>query len=245
MRNFIFIFAAILNSATVFSEDSIKVPFVPSAGEISKAMANPSGVSNEIRLQVEAAKSLYKCKGDQKRLTNDVTFFTKSNAEDSTKVSGNFQEGFLPGTISNVYIGRSAFSDLMFVTKVTNGSKVIGYNVTLSFCEVQNAYKGAANLISNKSRIANFNASYGIALSTDSNCSHGMVALAHNALVTIKNEESKTPDFQVPTSFTKSECISVPNGVAPKEVSDDSRGSSKPTSADSSKEEKSSNSVSK
>jgi len=72
------------------------------------------------------------------RLVNDVSFYVTGGAVNLNTIGGNWTPGFLQsGTISSMYVGVSAYRDLMFVTKVTDGIKVVGYNVTLSFCESQ------------------------------------------------------------------------------------------------------------
>lgn len=257
-----------MNSTATHAEDSVKVPAIPTAGEINKVVTptsdghetsasklfwtgNPAiGVSDKMRFQVQMAKKNASCLEGKKRLDNDVNFYVSGNSESASKISGNFQQGILPGKASDLYIGTSAFKDLMFVTKVTDGSKVLGYNVTLSFCSVQNPYKdkGFANLISDDRQLTNFIAPNGIILSVDSHCDHGTIDAAMNTSITSAVGSSTSgigTNFQAPTSFAKVGCLSAISDKESSAVVNDSRSSTKPTSIDSPVTEKSSSAVSK
>jgi len=82
---------------------------------------------------INEARSHYTCKNGGTRL-EDVTFSTTTIVS-QTSISGSpMNNSVIAGTVANVYAGFSDYGDLMFVSKMTNGQSVIGYNVTVSFC---------------------------------------------------------------------------------------------------------------
>jgi hypothetical protein len=172
---------------------------------------NPALASNpQIVNQVQSIKANVTCMNGY-RLTNDVSFYVNGGVVGANRIGGNFQPGFLTnGTISQMWVGVSVFRDIMFVTKVSNGSQVVGYNVTLSFCEMKNTY--AANLpsiISNERALTQFVAPYGIILDTNSYCGYGVVDWAQNTRITSQrslNNPYSPPDAYPVTSFTKPNC---------------------------------------
>ena len=176
--------------------------------------SNPALSSNpQIDSQVQSIKANVACTNGY-RLTNDVSFFLPGSfaagSGSRTTIGGQFQEGFMSnGTISQLYVGVSLYRDLMFVTKVTNGSQVLGFNVTLSYCEVKNSYQGLPSIISNERPLKNFRAQSGIVLDTDTHCGYGVVDWAPNTVITSLRElsnPSSPPDVDVPVSFTKPTC---------------------------------------
>jgi hypothetical protein len=94
----------------------------------------------------------------------------------------------------------------MFVTKVTDNGKVIGYNVTISLCEVPNAYLGLPALVSDDRTLTGFQAPGGIVLAEAKDCGYGEIAFANNTTLlsqkSISNPET-TADFPVNTSFAQ------------------------------------------
>lgn len=165
-----------------------------------------SGLAPKISADVQSIKTTMACTNGRKRLKSDVSFYTTSVAEHSNKLAGNFQSGFLStGTISDLYVGVSAFKDLMFVTKVKNGDKIVGYNVTLSFCELPNSFKDMPAIISDNRPIDSFRAPYGIILGEKSStCNQGSVLSMTSTVVSRRSSEANSaPDAQVPTSFVE------------------------------------------
>ena len=171
---------------------------------------NPALSSNPaIVTQVQSLKSSVACLTGRNRLANDVSFYINGGSISGTTIGGNWQSGFMStGTISNLYIGVSAYRDLLFVTKVTNGGQVIGYNVTLSFCEVPNAYPNYPALVSNDRPLVNFQAPNGIVLDTNTYCGYGVVDAAINTIIVSQKSSTNpyTSDYPVYTSFTKPSC---------------------------------------
>lgn len=218
--------ALILNVSITTANDL--VPVIPDASVIDKAVSPVKGGCDQCETasksgnsspfyggpvpkamveQVQSIKSTVACDKGKKRLKNDVSFFTTSTPGNSSTLKGNFQSGFMSnGTISDLYVGVSAFKDLMFVTKVKNGDKIVGYNVTLSYCELPNAYKDMAAIISDTRPIDNFSAPYGINLSEKgSSCGHGSVVSISSMVISRRDgtDTHSGPDAQVPTSFVE------------------------------------------
>lgn len=158
--------------------------------------------------QYNSIKSAITCLPGRNRLLNDVSFYVQGNFT-GTAIGGNWIPGFLTnGTITDMYVGVSAFRDLMFLTKVTNGSQVVGYNVTLSFCEVPNAYVNYPALVSNDRQLINFQAPYGIYINTAKPCGYGLIASAQNTVIISQRSTTNpyTSDYPIYTSFAAPSC---------------------------------------
>jgi hypothetical protein len=160
--------------------------------------------------QVNSIKANVACSNGY-RLTNDVSFNISGGYISGTKIGGNWAPGFIQsgGTISKMWVGVSAYRDLMFVTQVANGSQVVGFNVTLSFCELKNTYSGLPSIISNERALKSFAAPYGIILDSNTYCGYSVVDLAqYTTIVSERNLSNpySPPDANVPTSFTKPTC---------------------------------------
>jgi hypothetical protein len=175
----------------------------------SNPFDNALGGTPNFLAQVQSLRSSVTCLSGRTRLATDVSFYVSGGAISGTKIGGQWQPGFMNnGTISNLYIGVSAFRDLMFVTKVTNGGQVVGYNVTLSFCEVPNAYPNFPPLVSNDRVLSNFQAPSGIILDNDTYCGYGVVDAAFQTSIISQRSLTNqyTDNFPVITSFTKPTC---------------------------------------
>ncbi len=159
--------------------------------------------------QYQTIRGSVTCLPGRNRLANDVSFYVSGGSYSGTTIGGNWQPGFMSqGTVSDLYVGVSAYRDLMFMTKVTSGSQVIGYNVTLSFCEVPNAYMNYPALVSNDRALINFQAPNGITINTATSCGYGLIAAAVNTVIVSQRSLTNpyTSDFPVYTSFTKPNC---------------------------------------
>ena len=174
--------------------------------------SNPSLNANpQILDQVNKIKSSVTCyNGD--RLAKDYSFYVQGtfNGGSRTTIGGQFVPGYMTaGSLSQLYVGVSTFRDLMFVTKVTDGSNILGYNVTLSYCEMKSAYQNLPPIISNETDLTNFSAQNGIILDTDTHCGYGVVEYAQNTYITATRTTSNlyaSGPTQIPTSFTKPTC---------------------------------------
>ena len=109
-------------------------------------------------------KNKISCSFGQGRRVPDVTFNTAAGTGSAsrTTVFGPFQPGILGGNISNIYVGRSIFGDIISVSKVTNGANVVGYNISFSLCN-------QPNLIFNNRPISKITTT-GIIIDDDANC---------------------------------------------------------------------------
>jgi len=130
---------------------------------------------------------------------SDVTFTTASQGQaggfSKTTIFGPFSKGASGGIVNDVYVGVSQFKDLIIVGKVSNGSQVMGYNVTLSFCV-------SGTLITEQRDLNNFTAPNGITIDSDTNCSVGNVDAAQQTSV-ISSPYQYVPAGNVITSFSK------------------------------------------
>jgi hypothetical protein len=160
--------------------------------------------------QVQSIKANVACLNGGYRLTNDVSFYIKGGYVSGTKIGGNWTPGFYQeGSISKLWVGVSAYRDLMFVTQVANGATVLGFNVTISFCELKNSYSGLPSIISNERALEGFQAPYGIILDSNTYCGYSVVDLAQYTSIISRRSLSNPyspPDAQIPTSFTKPTC---------------------------------------
>ena len=159
--------------------------------------------------QVNTIKASMPCMNGY-RLTKDVSFYTQNGIIGANKIRGNWVPGFSPqgGTINKMWIGVSAFRDLMFITQVMNGSTVMGFNVTLSFCEMKNANSGFPSVISNERELTNFSTPGDIIVESTARCGYNLVSLA-KTLVVSQRDLSNAYTVQataIPTTFAPPSC---------------------------------------
>lgn len=182
------------------------------AGSSPFYTGNPAlsgGTGSTIITQVQSIKANVPCNGGY-RLTNDVSFYVNGGYVGSNKIGGNFQPGFLTnGQVNKLWVGVSAFRDLMFVTQVTNGSQVVGFNVTMSFCEMKSSSPGLPSIVSNERALKGFVAQSGIIVDSNTYCGYGVVDFAYNTYIVSERSLSNPyspPDAWIQTSFTKPTC---------------------------------------
>ena len=222
------LFALAISISNLHAADIKILPAIPKASDLQKSVsapqvdceqcgkesfhffANPAFSKHpEILNQVKQLKENMKCEKGY-RLSNDVSYFISGPEYSPGKIGGNWQQGFFSnGTVSKLYVGVSAYKDLMFVTKVTEGSKVLGYNVTLSFCELKSAAKDLPSIVSNERNLKHFSAPNGIILDRNTHCGYNVVDLAmHTTIVSERNISNEYSPFDVvvPTSYTKPAC---------------------------------------
>ncbi|MBP9679880.1 MAG: hypothetical protein KBD76_00630 [Bacteriovorax sp.] len=190
-------------------ENKVNTNAYGSASPISNANTLFGGTAGTLIVnQYNSLRSSISCLPGRTRLANDVSFYV-NGAFTGTTVKGNWQPGFITtGIVSDMYVGVSAYRDIMFLTKVTNGGQVVGYNVTLSFCDVPNAYANYPALVSNDRALAYFQAPNGITINTATTCGYGLIAAALNTIVISQKSSSNpyTSDYPIYTSFTKPNC---------------------------------------
>ena len=168
-----------------------------------------SGAGSTIIQQVQSIKANVTCMNGY-RLTNDVSFYVNGGYVSATRINGTWIPGFLTnGTISKMWVGVSKDRDLMFVTQVANGGRVVGFNVTLSFCEMKNNASTYASVISNERALTNFLTPNGIIVDSNTYCGYSVVDLAQDTWITSErnlNNPYSVPSVKVPTSYTKPTC---------------------------------------
>lgn len=194
-----------------------KVNSSGASGSSPFTTSNPalqSSIGSTIINQAQSIKANVACMNGNYRLTNDVSFYINGGyAANTTRIRGNWQPGFMSnGTISKMWIGVSPTRDVMFVTQVSNGSQVVGFNVTISFCEMKSAPMNGYSLpsiISNERTLEGFQARYDIFLDSNNYCGYSVVDLAQETTIISRKNMSNPyspPDALVPTSFTKPLC---------------------------------------
>ncbi len=159
--------------------------------------------------QSDTIKAKVSCLSGRYRLSTDYVYSVNGGAFSQSTIGGQFSQTVLTGTASELYVGVSAYRDLMFVTKITNNGSLVGYNVTLSMCSVPNSYANYPNLVSNDRTLANFQAPYGITLNSNTSCGYGLVAAAYYTYMISQRIPSNpyTADFPVYTTFSNSGCF--------------------------------------
>jgi hypothetical protein len=168
-----------------------------------------SSTGGTIYSQYQALRSSISCLSGKNRLAADISYYTTATGSGTT-VPGNvaWTQGVLPsGSASNLYVGVSAFGDILFLIKVTNGSQVVGYNVITSYCEVSNPYPPYPLLVSNDRQLTNFQTS-NITVNTATSCGYGLIAYAYTYMLSqpsTTNPYASSP-FQVYTSFAAPTC---------------------------------------
>ena len=160
--------------------------------------------------QVEGIKASMPCLNGY-RLTKDVSFYAQNGLRGPNRIGGNWVPGFSlqGGAINKMWIGVSAFRDLMFVTQVMNGSTVLGFNVTLSFCEMKNAYPNLPSVISNMRELTNFITPNDIIVESTARCGYNLVNLANNTQIVSQRDLSNpytTEAKAIPTTFAPPRC---------------------------------------
>lgn len=143
--------------------------------------------------QVASIKSQFPCQRKP-----DITFSTTqvSTQYNQTTLGGAFSPTTIPGTAERIYVGKSAWKDLIIVAKMPGGA---GFNVTLSFCIVANVTPPHFD----KRGMSNFQAPQGITLDDPVSNTDGVgsVDAASNTVIMVEPYQF-LPVFQLVTSFT-------------------------------------------
>lgn len=201
----------LISSAMIFASCGKKN--VVNSGSSSSYFSSNNSVfagNTQFITQYNTIKNKVACLSGRYRLTNDVTFYVSGGAYSQSTIAGQFQAGTLTGgTVSEMYVGISAYRDLMFITKVANGGSLVGYNVTISMCSVPNSYSTYPALVSNDRSLVNFQAPYGITVNSSTSCGYGLVAAAYYTYMLSQRIPSNayTADFPVYTTFSNSGCF--------------------------------------
>ena len=107
-------------------------------------------------------------------------------------------------------IGISAFRDLIFVSQVVNGANIIGFNVTVSYCEMKNISPGLPSVISNERELTNFSTKPNdIILESTGRCGYSFVSFAQSTQIVSQRDLSNpytTEAKAIPTTFAPPRC---------------------------------------
>ena len=164
---------------------------------------------SSIASQIEEIKENVSCK-DGYRLKNDVSFYNDEKELSSNSIKGDWHSGSLTnGVASKLWVGISSFNDLMFVTQVINGGQVLGFNISLSYCEVKSTYSALPSLVSNERALDGFQTPNGITLQSSPKCGHNVISLAKNTtIISSKNLDTdySGPEIKIPTTFVSPVC---------------------------------------
>ena len=151
----------------------------------------------------------------------DVVFSKAIQNSDHTKICGQFQNGPVSGTPGQMYVGVSAYNDIMVVTEIVNGTQVLGHNVRLSMCgqyamsyTYNNSYSPQQTrlpLIDSQRTLTNFRTSNNscIVIDKDNFCPHGVVDFASQTVMTAGPYNANGMNLQaveIYTSFAKPTC---------------------------------------
>ncbi|MBC7430187.1 MAG: hypothetical protein H7336_16355 [Bacteriovorax sp.] len=211
--NYTLHFCLIVGALTLTScgkkENKVSSNFSGSSPFTSNNPSLSSSIGGTIINQVSSMKANVACLNGSYRLTNDISFHVNGGYKSGTTITGGWQPEFMSsGTVSKMWVGVSAYRDIMFVTQIANGSQVVGFNVTISFCEMKSS-NGLPSVISNERALDTFQTPYGIVLDSNAYCGYSVVDLAQNTSIISRRSSSNPyspPDAQIPTSFTKPTC---------------------------------------
>lgn len=102
----------------------------------------------------------------------DLTFTLQSQGySNGSTISGYLQSGSASGTHQGGYYGKSANGDLVYVSKISNGT-ALAYNVVLSFCQFSDGY---TQYIGPNAQMNNFFVN-GLSLNNSGTCATGAVS---------------------------------------------------------------------
>lgn len=151
------------------------------------------------------------------RLQQDVTFSTQSFTPQNslTTIRGPFQLGAAAGSgsVNKIYVGVSVFNDIMMVTKVTNGTQVLGYNVTLSMCS-ERGQDGTPYIDDSRqiTQLGLHNQAAGIVITEQTRCGVGTVDSAQMVVVSAQAQINSQygpvtlPPYNAVTTFYRPAC---------------------------------------
>lgn len=148
-------------------------PNLPPTNSPTPDLPPASDMPGNVESDMSYLKQNYQCEQGQRMpdIRMSVTQFTNSN----TTIQGQFQSGFVEGRHSASYAGANyGTRDLIFVTKVSDGSGNVAFNFTLSLCPQKNAGSGA-DIIGPNTQYQSMEMIQGFTLDHDVACALGNV----------------------------------------------------------------------
>ncbi|MBT3586119.1 MAG: hypothetical protein HN509_14530 [Halobacteriovoraceae bacterium] len=97
---------------------------------------------------------------------------------DAFVIGGELKEGQIVGNSDRAYGGRSKKKDLMLIHRITDGPRLIGYNIKLSLCEKSEFYRGM-KIIGPESKLTKFRIPGQMILGGSYNCPLGHIDSGH------------------------------------------------------------------
>ena len=147
--------------------------------------------------QIQQIISAYPCAQGQRMPEIQLSTSGAAPNGNNTLISGPYNSGQISGPIAMVFVGKSAFNDVMVVTKIANGTQLLGYNLTVSMCQYN-------PLIMPGRPLSGFSTPMGIVLNQATNCGIGSV---DNALVEMMaGAYQNYQQTKVQTTFTTVGC---------------------------------------
>lgn len=147
---------------------------------------------------------------------NPITFSASqyyTGTGNTTQIQGNFQANPIGGNASNSYVGvNSGTRDVISITKMTDGSRVLGFNITLYLCRSVTSLGGYTFPVIDQSRLPTVaGTDRPIIVSDPTNCSIGTVDQAiiyvNIPAYRVPNSNSVLQAQQFPIAFTRGNCL--------------------------------------
>lgn len=157
--------------------------------------------------QITKIKQRYPCMSGP-RLTNDVNFSTGIYNNSKTTIKGPFYQGSIGGQVSEIFVGRSQWNDLMIISKVTGAAaQMLGWNIAISMCTYGNG------LVSDQRQLSGFQAPTGITIAENPTCAWGDVLAAYDTIM-VANAIQMSDGYSLPaqtiwTTYTIASCSST------------------------------------
>ncbi len=132
-----------------------------------------------------------------RRLNQDYLFkFDTGNASLTSLAQGNapIPQGSISGQTAMEFVGVGVNGDIMVVTKMTNGSQLIGYNVAVSMCEFKSNINNKIFVGDSIQATNMWGVNNGISLSVGTHCTYGKITSA--------NVYIKLSSFSQPVAFS-------------------------------------------
>jgi len=165
------------SSASPNTSNPVTTPVqTPTIGYNSQALAK---AKSEIQC-VQYTDRYYGTVRTGRRVGQDYSFqFATGNASlTSLAINARLPAGNIPGSVASEFVGVGTFGDIMVVTKITNGSQLLGYNVAVSLCEIASSVNNKAYIDDSTQATEMIGVNNGISLSVGTHCNYGKVTAA-------------------------------------------------------------------
>ncbi len=205
-----------IRGVTVVLEKS-PIPSGTSLDDYFKKSCEDLELKSQYAYNIQRYLDSYACPNGRINPINFSASQFYSGTGNSTQIQGNFQQTPIGGNASNSYIGVNAGSrDVIAITKMTDGTRVLGFNVSLFLCrtvtQVQPYYGVVTIPLIDQSRLPVVAGTDRPIIVTDpTNCSVGTV---DQAVIYIKIPAYQVPNtgvvyqaVQLPLAFSRGSCL--------------------------------------